>query len=71
MASISEQKTAPDQTEVLVNLVGSYDEGVSSTVLADTLGWDSVEVRTTLLALEELGLVTRTGKTRATRWHLG
>jgi predicted Rossmann fold nucleotide-binding protein DprA/Smf involved in DNA uptake len=39
--------------------------------LAKQLDESTASIRTELLELEEMGLVTRTGKTRGTRWWIG
>ena len=57
-------------TERLVDTLADL-ESAKSGELAKKLGLDPIEVRNELLALEKLGIVFRTGKTRGTRWWLG
>jgi hypothetical protein len=45
--------------------------GTRTVDLASSLDVDASEVRDELLVLERLGVVFRTGRTRATRWFLG
>jgi uncharacterized Zn finger protein len=46
-------------------------ECAKSNDLAKQLNESTAAIRTELLELEEMGLVTRTGKTRGTRWWIG
>jgi hypothetical protein len=56
----------------LADLLVTGPAGGARTVdLASSLDVDASEVRDELLVLERLGVVFRTGRTRATRWFLG
>ncbi len=68
--SAAEDGSAEDLTEQLVNLLAEITSAKSS-ALAERLGVDKLLVRNELIALEQLGIVYRTGATRGTRWHLG
>ncbi len=57
-------------TERLVDLLADV-ENMKSKDLAIALGANITDVRNELLELERLGIVYRTGQTRATRWWLG
>jgi uncharacterized Zn finger protein len=57
-------------SERVVDLLAERDN-ITSTALAKQLGTTSERLREELCALEELGVVYRTGRTRATRWWLG
>lgn len=57
-------------TERLVDMLAEL-ESAKSGELAERLDLTPIQVRNELLALEELGIVFRTGKTRGTRWWLG
>jgi len=52
-------------------LVGREKEGSRTVDLAETLGIDAIDVREELMAMERVGIVYRTGRTRGTRWFLG
>lgn len=56
--------------EVLVNTLAE-DAPVKSRDLAEKLDVEYEKVRATLIELERLGVVYRTGQTRGTRWWLG
>ena len=56
--------------ETLVNMIAK-DEPAKARSLAKSLRCPTSEVRTELLELEQLGIVTRTGRTRGTKWWLG
>ncbi|MEN0068276.1 MAG: hypothetical protein AAGA48_39510 [Myxococcota bacterium] len=60
-----------DLGERLVNLLADAEDGASTKQLATTLDLDPILVRRELVELEILGVVARTGSTRATRWWLG
>jgi len=60
-----------DLGERLVNLLADAEEGASTRQLATSLDLDPIHVRRELVELETLGVVARTGTTRATRWWLG
>ncbi len=60
-----------DLGERLVDLLADADEGASTKQLATVLDLDPIVVRRELVELETLGVVMRTGSTRATRWWLG
>ena len=60
-----------DLGERLVDLLAEADHGVSTKWLAESLGERTIKVRKELVELEEMGVVSRTGSTRATRWWLG
>jgi predicted ArsR family transcriptional regulator len=57
-------------TQRIVEILSTMESAKSKDV-ADELGVDPNRVRQELIALEELGVVYRTGKTRGTRWWLG
>lgn len=57
--------------EALVNVLAEADYGMSTRALAEMVGERSTKVRKELLELETLGVISRTGSTRATRWWLG
>jgi DNA-binding IclR family transcriptional regulator len=46
-------------------------ESASNGELSELTGLDKLQVRNALLAMEQLGLVYRTGRARSTRWWLG
>lgn len=62
---------AGDLGERLVNLLADAEDGASTKQLANCLDLDPILVRRELVELETLGVVARTGTTRATRWWLG
>ena len=70
-AAPPEEAHQPDLAERLVDLLALADDGSSTRQLADELGVDPIRVRRELVELEALGVVARTGSTRATRWWLG
>lgn len=57
--------------ELLVNALAEADYGMSTAKLAEIVGLRPTKVRKELLELESLGVISRTGSTRATRWWLG
>lgn len=57
--------------EAIVNILAEADYGMSTRALAELVDERSTKVRKELLDLESLGVVSRTGSTRATRWWLG
>jgi hypothetical protein len=59
-----------DLSERLVDLLAGVDCAATPD-LADQLGVSVAVIRRELLILEQLGIVYRTGHTRATRWWLG
>jgi len=61
---------SPELTEQLVDLLAEM-ESAKSGELSKRLGLTPIEIRNELLALEKLGIVYRTGRTRGTRWWLG
>jgi hypothetical protein len=66
---VAEEATM-DLSERLVDILATID-CASTPDLSDQLGVTVVQIRSELLLLERLGIVYRTGQTRATRWWLG
>ncbi|MEM6926867.1 MAG: hypothetical protein AAF602_08075, partial [Myxococcota bacterium] len=64
-------RSVVDLGEQLVDLLADADQGASTKQLATRLDLDPILVRRELVELETLGVVLRTGSTRATRWWLG
>lgn len=58
-------------TEKLVDHMAAENRPHQAASLARALNERTTKVRTELLLLEGLGVVYRTGKTRAQRWYLG
>ncbi len=65
------RRVASELGEQLVDYLAEADHGASTRELAEAVGAATLRVRRELLELERIGVVARTGSTRATRWWLG